>query len=131
MIHIVVLSEFSDAMQHLGNRISGKLKLLTNLTSRFTIDGYIFNILTTMSLAFALRGFLPGPDEIYWISTGACVLLFGRLGSITMAFIRRDLGVKEAGVFIIGRDDLLARLDGLVFISPILFYVITYLNGTL
>ena len=85
----------------------------------------------TLLLAFGLRGLLPSNDETFWLTTGILAIFLGRLGSITMAFIRRDLGVKESGAFIIGRDDLLSRLDGLVFLSPAIFYAVLYLKGLL
>ena len=128
-LHIVILSEFSESMQHLGNRFLGKGKPFSNLTSRFTVGGFVFSAFFTLLLAFGLRGLLPSSEESYWITTCVLVLVLGRIGSITMSFIRRDLGVKESGAFIIGRDDLLSRLDGLVFISPAIFYAILYLNG--
>lgn len=130
-LHIVILSEFSESMQLLGNRFMGKGKPISNITTRFTVGGFFFSAALTLLLAFALRGLLPSNQEIYWITTGTVVLFLGRIGSITMSFIRRDLGVKEAGAFIIGRDDLLARLDGLVFVGPAVFYAILYLQGLL
>ena len=130
-LHIVILSEFSESMQLLGNRIVGKGKPISNVTTRFTVGGFLFSGVLTLALAFALRGLLPSNQELYWLSTGFLALVLGRIGSMTMAFIRRDLGVKESGAFIIGRDDLLSRLDGLVFLGPMVFYAILYLQGLL
>lgn len=130
-LHIIILTEFSDSMQHLGNRLIGRTKPFSNVTARFTVEGYMFSVLMTLFLAFGLRGMLPDRTEPYWLTTGLAVLILGRLGSLTLSFIRKDLGIKDAGVFIIGRDDLLSRLDSLMFVAPAVYYGLSFLTGRL
>lgn len=130
-LHLAILSEFSESMLHIGNRTFGRTRPLTNLTARFSIEGYIFSILLTLLLAWGLRSLLPDRSEPYWLATGVAICVLGRLGSLTLSFIRRDLGIKESGLFIVGRDDLLARLDRLMFVSPAIYYAFLYFNGQL
>jgi phosphatidate cytidylyltransferase len=130
-IHLGILAEFSQNMQHLGNRLIGGPRPFSNITSRFSLGGYLFSVPLTLFLAFGMRGLLPSRAEAYWLCTGLAVLVFGRLGHITLSIIRRDLGIKEAGVFIIGRDDLLSRLDSLMFVSPVVYYGFLYLSDKL
>jgi predicted CDP-diglyceride synthetase/phosphatidate cytidylyltransferase len=42
--------------------------------------------------------------------------------------IRRDLGIKNTGIFIIGRDGILTRVEKLIFIGPMYFYLYIYLQ---
>jgi len=128
-LHLAILSEFSNAAQHFGNRLFGHTRPIANVSTRFTVEGYLFAVPLTLFLAFGLRGLLPGREEVFWLSTGLTILIFGRLGAFTMSFIRKDLGIKESGVFIIGRDDLLSRLDGLIFSAPAAFYLILIATG--
>jgi phosphatidate cytidylyltransferase len=128
-LHVVILSEFSAACMHWGHRLFGRTKPFTNISVRFSLEGYVFSALLTIFLAFGLRGLLPHRAEPYWLLTSLSVLLLGRIGSLTMSYIRRDLGIKGTGVFIIGRDDLLSRVDGLMFVAPAVFYGLLFLNS--
>lgn len=130
-LHLCLLSEFNDSFLHIGNRLVGRTRPLTNVTNRFSIEGYLFSAFFTFALAFGLRSLLPERSEPYWITTALCVCVLGQLGSFTLSFIRRDLGVKDTGLFIFGRDDLLARLDRLMFVAPAVYYSFLYLNGQL
>ena len=64
--------------------------------------------------------------EPYWIASGLIAVFFGSLGDVTMAVIRRDLGIKDTGAFILGRSDFLSRLDRLIFVAPIFYLVMSY-----
>jgi phosphatidate cytidylyltransferase len=46
---------------------------------------------------------------------------------LLISVIRRDLGIKNTGIFIIGRDGLLTRVDKLIFVAPLYFYFYIYL----
>ena len=49
-----------------------------------------------------------------------------------MTMIRKDLGIKDSGnVFIIGKDDIIARVDKLIFVAPIIYYLFIALNTDL
>lgn len=130
-LHLCILSEFSESFLHLGNRMMGRTRPLSNVTSRFSIEGYLFSSFFTFLLAWGLRSLLPERTEIYWLTTAVAICVLGRLGSFTLSYIRRDLGIKDSGIFIFGRDDLLARLDRLMFVAPAVYYAFLYLNGQL
>jgi phosphatidate cytidylyltransferase len=131
ILYLIILSEFSENMLYLGNRYFGRTRPLDNVTSRFTVEGFIFSIFLTLILAWGIRSLLPVRSEAYWVTLGLICSVWGRLGSFTFSFMRRDLGIKEAGVFIIGRDDILARLDKLMFIAPASYYALLILQGKL
>ena len=81
----------------------------------------------TIALAWALRHLLPVRTEVFWISAGLVAALGGSLGDLVLSVIRRDLGIKDAGPFIIGRGDLLTIMDRMIFVAPIFYYVMVYL----
>lgn len=128
-LHIVILSEFNESFLHMGNRLFGKHRPLDNITNRFSIEGYLFSFLLTLVLAWGLRSLLPERSEPYWLVTGLSICILGRLGALTISFIKRDLGVKDTGLFIFGRDDVLSRLDRLMFVAPAVYYGYLYLGG--
>jgi phosphatidate cytidylyltransferase len=48
-----------------------------------------------------------------------------------MSVVRRDLGVRIMGAFILGRGDFLHRMDRLIFVAPIYYYIMQFLQNTL
>ena len=71
---------------------------------------------------------LPVRTEPYWIASAIIITFFGRCGDLILSVFRRDLGIKDSGVFIIGREDILARVDKFIFAAPIFYYTFQILE---
>ncbi len=130
VLYLTILSEFNEATNYALTRSIGHHKPFSNITSRFSVEGFVGSLILTMLLAWGLRYMLPDRSEPYWIAAGLCVAVFGRLGGLTLSMIRRDLNIKESGIFIIGRDDILSRIDKPMFAAPAFYYAFLLLNGT-
>ncbi len=130
VIYLYMLSEFSENVSLGASRLFGRIKPFSNITSRVTIEGVLASVVLTVTLAWGMRHMLPDRSEQFWIAAGLSAALFGRLGDLTLSVIRRDLGIKNTGVFIIGRGDILSRVDKLMFVGPIYYYVYLFLQQT-
>ena len=131
MMYIYILTEFSESVSLATTRIRGDHKLFQKISQRFSIEGVIVSLFLTLILAWGLRHMLPDRTEPFWMAAGLIATLSGRFGDLAVAVIRRDLDIKDSGVFIIGRDDILARIDKLIFVGPIFYYALLFLQGTL
>jgi phosphatidate cytidylyltransferase len=74
---------------------------------------------------------LPDGSEKYWLVSGLIASLGGVVGDLVMSVVRRDLGVRIMGAFILGRGDFLHRMDRLIFVAPIYYYIMQFLQNTL
>jgi phosphatidate cytidylyltransferase len=128
VLYIYLLTEVGENASLLISRYLGRFKMLTQVSSRWTLEGIVGGVFLTILLAWGMRHLLPERDWTYWLAAGLICSLVGFLGDLLMSTIRRDLGVKSTGVFIIGRGDLLDRLDKLIFVAPAFFYTILHLN---
>ena len=45
-----------------------------------------------------------------------------------MTALRKDVGAKDGGLFILGRGDFLQRMDRLIFVAPIYYYVMRWIQ---
>jgi len=128
-LYLIILSEFNDGIYKLVNLEWGKNKPLKKLAPRLSIEALVISMALTLLVAWALRSSLPVRTEVYWVSAGVIVSIFGRIGSLVMTMIRKDLGIKDSGnVFIIGKDDIIARVDKLIFVAPIIYYLFLALD---
>ncbi|MDX9730885.1 MAG: phosphatidate cytidylyltransferase [Bdellovibrionales bacterium] len=127
-IHITILTEVFDNLSLAISRFFGKHKMFSRITPRRNWEAFAIAAPLTIFLAFSLRHLLPERSEPFWVASGLAAVLGGSLGDLVLSVIRRDLGIKDVGVFIIGRGDFLSVLDRLIFVAPIFYYVMWYLE---
>lgn len=128
VIYLIILTEVCDNMYLLLSRHIGKIKLFSRISPRRNLEAALIAFGLTIILAFAMRHLLPVRTEIFWVSAGLVAALGGSLGDLTLSVIRRDLGIKDVGHFIIGRGDWLTIMDRMIFVAPIFYYVMWYLQ---
>lgn len=122
VLYLYLLAEFNSNSAIFFGRFYGKIKLLDKISPKLTLEGFLFSAFITFLLAWGMRHMLPVRSEPYWLMSAIVVVLFGRSGDIVLSVIRRDLGIKDSGVFIIGRDDILSRVDKFIFVAPVFYY---------
>lgn len=127
-IYITILTEVFDNMSLTLSRFIGKHKMFPKITPRRNWEAFAIAAPLTIVLAFSFRHLLPQRSEQFWVASGLVAVLGGSLGDLVLSVIRRDLGIKDVGVFIIGRGDFLSVIDRLIFVAPIFYYVMWYLE---
>ncbi|CAN5501899.1 phosphatidate cytidylyltransferase [soil metagenome] len=127
-IYITILTEVFDNLSLALSRFIGKHKMFSRITPRRNWEAFAIAAPLTILLAFSFRHLLPERSEQFWMASGFAAVLGGSLGDLVLSVIRRDLGIKDVGVFIIGRGDLLSVIDRLIFVAPIFYYVMWYLE---
>lgn len=128
VMYLIILTEFCD---NTNLAISGYFrgdKFIPELNSRRTLTSTFISILMTIALAYGMRHLLPDQGDKYWLASGLLASAGGLIGDLVMAVIRKDAGVKTVGPFIIGRGDFLQRMDRLIFVAPIFYYVMLALK---
>jgi phosphatidate cytidylyltransferase len=128
VIYILVLTEVCDNLYLTLSRHVGKVKLFSRISPRRSLEAAIIAFAMTLLLAWSLRHLLPVRSEMFWIASGLCAAWGGSLGDLVLSVIRRDLGIKDVGPFIIGRGDLLSIMDRMIFVAPIYYYAMWYLT---
>ena len=128
VMYLFVLTEFCDNTNlSIGRYFKGP-KILSEINSRRTWLSTLTSILLTLVLAYAMRHLLPNRSDKYWLAAGLIASFGGVVGDLVMSVIRRDAGVKIVGTFIIGRGDFLQRMDRLIFVAPIYYFVMVALS---
>lgn len=130
VLYLYLLTEVSENTSWACSRLFGRFKIFTKISSRVSVEGMIVAISVTMLLAWGMRHLLPDRSEKFWIASGLVAALFGRMGDLIINVFRRDLGVKNTGIFIIGRDGILTRVEKLMFVGPMFYYIFIYLQRT-
>lgn len=126
LIYIIILTEFSDNIFLLASRKFHSIKPWDRITTRRSLEGLLIAFVLTMILAWGLRGLLPYDDMNLWMTSGVIATCAGSLGDLVLSIVRRDLGIKDVGGFILGRGTLIDLLDRLIFVAPIYYYIMEF-----
>jgi len=129
VMYLIILTEFCDNTNLAISRYFNRWKLFDRIDTKRSIASTFVAAVVTIGLAFAMRHLLPDGSEVYWLTSGLVASIGGLFGDLVMTVIRRDAGIKIVGVFILGRGDFLHRVDRLIFVAPIYFYVMDYLHS--
>lgn len=127
VIYIILLSEFSENAWLVSSKFVGSIKPFDRITTKRTLEGFCVALLLTVLLAWGMRHLMPIREPIFWLASGLVACFGGALGDLVLTVVRRDLGIKQVGAFIIGRGDFLRRIDRLIFVAPIYYYVMKHL----
>lgn len=128
VIYLLILTETCDNLYLNLSRHVGNIKLFSRITPRRTAEAFAIAFALTLGLAWGMRHLLPFRSDDFWIASGLVAALGGSLGDLVLSVIRRDLGIKDVDFFIIGRGDLLTIMDRLIFVAPIYYWVMWYLQ---
>ena len=128
VIYIIMLTEFFDTTYLAISKYLHKIKLISHITPKRSLEGWVLAGVITLLLGWGMRHLLPVRTEFYWVAMSATCILFASMGDSVLAVIRRDLGIKVTDTFIIGRGDFFSRLDRLVFVAPLAHYVLFVLG---
>lgn len=123
VLYLYLLTEVSENTSWACSKLFGKIKPFSRISNKVSLEGMVVALVVTMLMAWGMRHLLPDRSEKFWIAAGLVAALFGRMGDLIINVIRRDLGIKNTGVFIIGRDGILTRIDKLIFVGPMFFYL--------
>jgi len=130
LMYLLILTEFCDNTTLAISRYIGSKKAFENISHRRTWGGFTVSVIVTLFIAAAMRQLLPDRSDIYWLASGIVACFGGLFGDIVMDVIRKDAGIRTLGAFVIGRGDFLKRMDRLIFVAPIYYYVMLYLQST-
>lgn len=125
VMYLIILTEFCDNTNLAISRYFGRWKLFDRIDFKRSLESTVVSGLITIALAFTMRHLLPDESDIYWLAAGIVASIGGLFGDLIMAVLRRDAGIRITGAFILGRGDFLHRMDRLIFVAPIYYYVMT------
>lgn len=128
VLHLIILTEVCDNVHLTLSRHFGSIKLFSRISPKRNLEAGVIAFFATLLLSWGLRHLLPDRSEIYWVTAGLVAAWGGSLGDLVLSVIRRDLGIKDVGPFIIGRGDLLTVMDRMIFVAPIYYYAMWYLR---
>ncbi|MCY4334042.1 MAG: phosphatidate cytidylyltransferase [Litoreibacter sp.] len=124
---LVVVVQIGDLAEYYAGRRIGKTRIAPAISPK-TKAGVICGASAAMATGFLLTWLTPfAPLEA--IAVSLAIYLFGVGGSLVLAAIKADRGVKNWGHLIPGQGGFVDQMDSVVFAAPIFFHLTRYLYG--
>lgn len=136
MAIIFVIAWGSDTFAYFSGTFFGKHKLIPKVSPKKTVEGAVGAVIGTALLCvlyvwimakvgYPLGGTAPN-TELYleFALTGAAGSILSQLGDLAASAIKRDAGIKDYGKIFPGHGGFMDRFDSVLFIAPIVYYMI-------
>lgn len=109
----------TDIGAYLVGRLVGGPKLAPRISPKKTWSGLAGGMLAA-ALALTAMGWFYGLGIYPWfLLFGAFFAVWGQIGDLAESAIKRRFNVKDSGAIIPGHGGILDRVDGLVFVAPV------------
>ena len=126
MMAVMISVVAADVFAYFGGLIFGKRKLAPSISPRKTIEGLMIGALGAI-LAGALISSHIHPISV---SLGGMIGLLAALGvpcgDLLESKIKREIGAKDTGSILPGHGGFLDRIDGLIFVTPLVYYLLYF-----
>lgn len=129
LLFVVFATEVGDVAAFTCGKLFGHRRLRPAISPNKTLGGALGALLVSLALPFLLRFALPGFDAAELLLLGLIVGVGGQAGDLAISVIKRDLGVKDMGALVPGHGGVLDRIDSLIFVAPVFFHVVRWLQG--
>jgi phosphatidate cytidylyltransferase len=118
----------SDTGAYFVGRAVGKRKLCPNISPNKTVEGAVGGVLCGLlgAVFFAVL-LLPEFNWFFLISSAVFLATIGIVGDLTESIIKRGTATKDSGNCLAGHGGILDRVDSLLFVCPILYYLLVFL----
>lgn len=120
----------SDTGAYLVGMLFGRHKMFERISPKKTWEGFAGGLMFALLCGYVFSNidFFPPYTNLSWMSISFFIFLMGTVGDLVESMIKRNLGVKDSGVFMPGHGGLLDRFDSALIASPILFLTSLLMN---
>ena len=125
-IFIVIICIFTD----IGGYVFGKIfkgPKLTRISPNKTYSGTIGSFLLSLPAGMIYNNYLGNEskflDPLILLLLILFISLISQIGDLIISFFKRKAKIKDTGKILPGHGGLLDRIDGLIFVIPIMFLI--------
>ncbi|MCC7075515.1 MAG: phosphatidate cytidylyltransferase [Acidimicrobiia bacterium] len=133
----LILAIVFDVASYAWGTAIGTRRLMPDISPNKTLEGLLGGVATTF-VAMAVVVILPGswyevPFLHSWpdmAALTAAIVVFGILGDLAESLVKRSFGIKDVASFLPGHGGMFDRFDGVLFVLPAAYAVLTVLGVT-
>jgi phosphatidate cytidylyltransferase len=129
LITVLVTVFVADTLAFVGGRLAGRHKMAPAISPGKTWEGFVAGLVGGVLTPWIAFNKEPIPiDGWEAFAFGGVVVLAAVAGDLFESMVKRDLGVKDSGRFLLGHGGVLDRVDSLVFAGPAAYFAVLALT---
>ena len=121
---LVMVVQLGDLLEYFFGRRFGKKKIAPGLSPK-TWTGLVYGVISAMLIGALLNWITPF-GVLGAMAMAGVASLVGTFGSLVVAAIKRDRGVKDWSHLIPGQGGFVDQLDSVIFAAPIFYHLTKY-----
>lgn len=133
LVWILLCTELNDVFAYCSGKFFGRKKLCPNTSPNKTVAGALGALLLTTLLTVWVGRYVfagqPMARPVCLIVVGMLISIAAQFGDLMLSSIKRDLGIKDMATVLPGHGGLLDRFDSLLFVAPVVFHIVNYVQG--
>ncbi len=117
---------FSDTVAYFFGRFLGKAKLYPEVSPKKTRMGALGGLVGGVLATTVVGGLflLPDLSLVHAIAVGLLGSVAGQIGDLVASMAKRTFGVKDTGAILPGHGGMLDRIDGMLFVGPVVYWYV-------
>ncbi len=116
----------ADTFAYFGGRIAGRHKLAPDISPGKTVEGYLIGLVGSVAVGALISARIHPMTVTLGVVFGAVAGLIGPVGDLIESKVKRELGAKDAGSILPGHGGFLDRIDSLIFVAPIIYFILFF-----
>lgn len=127
---LIFCVQLNDVFAFLVGKLLGGPRLAPATSPNKTISGAVGAVVLTTLLVYWLSGIVFAEGELAGplqrLVLGLLISIGGQLGDLTVAAIKRDVGINVTGVLVPGHGGVLDRVNSLLLSAPAMFHFVNH-----
>jgi phosphatidate cytidylyltransferase len=121
LMYLFMLVWSADVGAYFVGKLTGKHKLMPNVSPGKTIEGFLGGVVCAALLTIIVGISLDWSSEdfITALLVTALITSISVLGDLTESMFKRQAGVKDSGTILPGHGGILDRIDSLTATAPV------------
>jgi phosphatidate cytidylyltransferase len=127
MLLLVAVTSVGEIAAYAVGSTVGRRKLAPRVSPGKTVEGAVAQLAASLVTGvLGLHWLLPAEPPALGALIGLCLGVAGQIGDLVESLLKRSVGSKDAGQLIPGHGGILDRIDGLLFNTPVLYYLVAH-----
>ena len=130
-IFIILICIFTD----IGGYVFGKIfkgpkltKISPNKTYSGSLGGFLFSLVSGLFFLRYTKSDFLGDESLVSLLSILLISLVSQIGDLVISYFKRQANLKNTGKILPGHGGLLDRIDGMIFVIPLLFIFIIFIK---
>ncbi|MGI9084305.1 MAG: phosphatidate cytidylyltransferase [Aeromicrobium sp.] len=127
IVAFILATIASDIGGYTAGVLFGKHPMAPTISPKKSWEGFTGSLLTGVAAGILVVTYAL--DGNWWVGIllGVAGVVMATLGDLSESLIKRDLGIKDMGDLLPGHGGLMDRLDSLIAVAPVAWFILHYL----